>query len=84
MSNIVAINSAVVPEGQPNPEIIERLESLLEDARAGDIRAISYVAVRSDYCARSWFYAQPLFGTTLLGWLCRLKHSLTESVEGQE
>ena len=40
MSNIVAINSAVVPEGQPNPEIIERLESLLEDARAGDIRVV--------------------------------------------
>ena len=37
-----------VPLGQPDPELIERIESILEEAKSGELRGIAYALVRTD------------------------------------
>lgn len=44
MSNVIALGSTVLP-GEPNPEIIEDLEGLLERARSGELRALAYTTL---------------------------------------
>lgn len=60
-----------VPPGEPDQEIIDRLEFLLDEARAGEIRAIAFVAIKDEMLSKTWFKAHAPFGHHLLG---RLHH----------
>lgn len=54
--NIVELSTRnpVTAPNEPVPEVVEVLESLLERARAGDIRAIRYGIVVSGSFASAW------------------------------
>lgn len=47
MNKVVPFKDSIV-RGQPDPEIVEKLEELLEDARAGHIIGFAYIATRGE------------------------------------
>jgi hypothetical protein len=54
MSKVVAFRDTILV-GDPNPEIIEILEKLLEDARSGELRGIAYASCKvGDVTATGW------------------------------
>ena len=53
MSKVVAINGHTVP-GEPNSDIIDELERLLDQARSGDLDAIAYCTVRKGCAGTGW------------------------------
>ena len=53
MSNVVRFKGETLP-GEPVEEVIETLESLLEAARSGDIRAFAFAIVRENILATGW------------------------------
>lgn len=53
MSKVVAIHGHTI-KGAPNPDVIEELERLLEDARRGDLEAIAYCTVYPDSKGTGW------------------------------
>lgn len=54
MSKVVAFRDTVLA-GDPNPDIVETLERLLEQARSGELRGIAYAACKvGDVTATGW------------------------------
>lgn len=53
MSEVVGIHGGRAP-GQPSQQIIETLESLLEEARAGVLVGLGYATVRTAGSANNW------------------------------
>lgn len=54
MGNVFSIGGAT-PPGQPVEDIVELLERLLEEAKAGDIRGIAYAISLNNGCkATGW------------------------------
>jgi hypothetical protein len=84
MDNIVSMRGDIVPPGKPDPDIIKWLEALLADARAGDIRAIAFVALRDVDTMKCWYRAHPPFSNALIGGVQRLGSRLLRAVESDE
>lgn len=54
MTTVVAFRDTVLV-GEPNPEIVETLERLLEEAMSGELRGIAYAACKvGDVTATGW------------------------------
>ena len=54
MSNIIKLGANVLP-GEPDTDLIETLERLLEDAKSGNIRALAYATVcESEVLGSGW------------------------------
>ena len=53
MANVVAFGEKTVP-GEPVAEIVETLEMLLAQAKAGDIRALAYAITRASSVSTGW------------------------------
>ena len=54
MSKVIAFRDTVLV-GEPNPEIVETLERLLDEARSGELRGIAYAACKvGDVTATGW------------------------------
>ena len=53
MSNIIPLQGSIIP-GQPNPDIVEELESLLAAARSGDLLAFAFCTVYADEKGSGW------------------------------
>lgn len=53
MTNVVVMGGGPQP-GEPDPDVIAILERLLEQARAGNMRAIGYAAVYGQSMATGW------------------------------
>lgn len=49
--NVTSLHGAVVPDGEPNPNCVAKLEELLERAKAGDVTGIALAALHSDNTA---------------------------------
>ena len=74
-----------VPPGTPDPGIVAELESLLEDARRGKVRALAYVALAAP---DSWLTRYKVPGFLLnatLGAIERMKaRILAPDLDGRE
>lgn len=57
----------------PDPTIIDRVETLLERAKAGDVRALGYAAVLQDGAIQTCIVNEGVSYFTMLGALERLK-----------
>lgn len=54
MSRVVAFKDTVIL-GEANPEIVETLERLLEEAKSGELRGIAYASCKvGDVTATGW------------------------------
>ena len=53
MSNVVALADNLIP-GQANPDIVEDLEQLLDEARRGELTAYAVCAVYADAKKTAW------------------------------
>jgi len=43
---VVAFKNSI-PPGQPNPDMVETIERLLEDAKSGELRGFAYAAFKN-------------------------------------
>lgn len=81
MSNVVGLNGAPVPRaGEPRPEVVERLERLLEMARSGEIQGVGAAVLYRDDSTQ--VFAVGLATRGMLGAVTMLQidvaHSLVE------
>lgn len=52
--SVVAFKGSI-PPGQPNPDMVETLEGLLEQAKSGELRGIAYATIRTgDVTGTGW------------------------------
>ena len=53
MSKVVAFQGNIIP-GEANPDIVDELERLLDEARSGELQAIAYCTVSGDAKGTGW------------------------------
>lgn len=53
MANVVPFGEKTVP-GEPVAEVVETLETLLAEAKAGNMRAFAYAVTRASGVATGW------------------------------
>ena len=83
MTNVVALNGVeIVAPGEPDAEIIAKLEQHLADAKAGKTRAVAITSVDNEgWVLSSFEIVSHRF--TLLGALTELQHRVARSI-GEE
>lgn len=69
---------------QADPNIVRYLEMLLEDAKAGDIRALAVVALKEPDVMKCWYHCKSPFSNALLGGAQRLVWRITEALDQDE
>ena len=75
MSNVVSLDGGPAPEMQPNPELIEYLEDMLEMARGGEIIGVAALPLHWDRTA-SFSAGGVIGGYAQLGALAILQQHL--------
>lgn len=80
--SVTSIRPDLVPPGEVDPDMIEALEALLAKARAGEVRALAYVALREPDMTVRWFRTHPGLGNATVGLLTRLTHDLMCTLGG--
>jgi hypothetical protein len=78
MSEIVSIRSGepIIQKGEPDPEVVERLEKLLEAAKSGQLSGIVTIALYSDDCTNYWVSGRRTRG--LLGAVTMAAHGMMD------
>jgi mevalonate pyrophosphate decarboxylase len=57
MANVFSLRGdAIVQQHEADPDIVEKLERLLEEARSGALRGIAFAIVRDGRFLTSWSY----------------------------
>lgn len=80
MSNVISFT----PSAKPDESIIELLEELLTEARAGELRALAISGLNTDRKIWCEYVAEPHFQLSLLGSLEVLKKLMLEEDEELE
>lgn len=81
MSNIVNLRGEVpASAGEPQPDLIEALEDLLERARSGEVQGVSMAYIYRDMAVSHGAYGQTN-AVALLGALYRELQTLAEGRE---
>lgn len=71
----------IPPAGVPNPQLVMRLEQLLDRARAGEVVGIVYACLHGDRSA-SWAATTPTIGYPIIGALDCAKDWARMSIMG--
>ena len=80
---IHALYPGDTPPNEPDPQIVAWCEQLLADAKAGEIRALAFVALREPGISKRWFKAQSRLGTSVLGTMRILEAEIIEELLDQ-
>ena len=76
--NVFKIHGANL-EHEPDPDVVEKMEELLADAREGKIRGIAYVLVRTNgIVTNGWVHGEGKGHNLSTGILC-LTHDFAQS-----
>lgn len=83
-SNVVAFAPGLDRQalGEPNPEIVDRLEQLLAQSRAGQIQGFCFVSVDHEGAVMTDYFGAKRF--TQLGGLVRLQHEINQVIDSSD
>ena len=79
--SVHAIRDSVIPIGEPDPDIVSWLETLLDDAKRGEVRAIAFVALKEPGIMKLWFKSNGFLSNSLVGACRRLESKLVSEIE---
>lgn len=83
MDNVKPLNSNVVVQGQPDPDVVTMLEKLLARAKSGDIVACAVANVDTNVTTYTdWAGSQYIM--TLAGGIAYLQHRYLKAVESDD
>lgn len=80
MSKVVSLKGAPLPD-TADPDVIEGLEKLLEEARRGEIVAFGYAVVRPSSQATGWRGGEGVNKFMLHSAAALLTHRLVENID---
>ncbi len=86
MADVVPISKdfvTAIDHGEPNEEIVAKLEMLLKDAQSGFMRGLAYACVSKDEEFKT-NWAGDCKSTLLSGAVCRLQHEFMTAVLDQD
>lgn len=72
----------VIPSFEPDADVVERLEEVLERARTGDISMVAIATVERSGMAQ-WCFSNLSNTSTMLGAVERMKHRIIQKTDDE-
>jgi len=82
VSNIVSLKGEeITPLGEPVPEVVERVEDILERAQSGNVRGLLIVELCADETCNSYYAGE--INNRMMGTFERLKYRVFKALDDE-